>query len=108
MQALKKSYRVFAVPLFEDNYSYVVQGTAKGRLVLVDPANPTVVLSFLKTNFPQHLVSHVLYTHKHWDHAGGSEELFKELVNGNPEVKVVIGEHDKPFVEGANYSLGVD
>jgi hydroxyacylglutathione hydrolase len=76
MQKLLKSYRVIAVPLFEDNYSYVIQGTAANKLVLVDPANPTVVLSFLRSSFPNHSVSHVLYTHKHWDHAGGSLDLY--------------------------------
>jgi hydroxyacylglutathione hydrolase len=73
MQALKRYYRVIAIPLFEDNYSYIISGTAKQQLVLVDPANPTVVLNYVSSNFPQHMISHVLYTHKHWDHAGGSE-----------------------------------
>jgi glyoxylase-like metal-dependent hydrolase (beta-lactamase superfamily II) len=77
MQGLRKCYRVIAVPLFEDNYSYVVQGTAPKKLVLIDPANPVVVLSFLRSSFPQHSISHVLYTHKHWDHAGGSADLYK-------------------------------
>lgn len=72
MQALKKYYKVVVLPLFEDNYSYIISGTAKQCLVLVDPANPTVVMSYLTTNFPHHVISHVLYTHKHWDHAGGS------------------------------------
>lgn len=72
-----KFYRILAIPLFEDNYSYVVQGTAANKLVLVDPANPTVVLSFLRSAFPHHSISHVLYTHKHWDHAGGSLDLYK-------------------------------
>jgi len=83
MQALKKFYKVIALPLFDDNYSYIVSGTAKNSLVLIDPANPTVVMSFIKNNFPNHIVSHVLYTHKHWDHAGGSEELANELVESN-------------------------
>jgi glyoxylase-like metal-dependent hydrolase (beta-lactamase superfamily II) len=75
MNALKKYYKVLAIPLFEDNYSYIVQGTAKKSLVLVDPANPPVILHYLQNNFATHIVSHILYTHKHWDHAGGSEEL---------------------------------
>lgn len=72
MIALKKYYRIIALPLFEDNYSYIVQGTSKKSLVLVDPANPTVVMTYLNSYFPHHIISHVLYTHKHWDHAGGS------------------------------------
>lgn len=73
--------------------------------MLVDPANPTVVLAYLKAAFPQHKVSHVLYTHKHWDHAGGAGELYQELKLTNPEVSVVIGEKDKQFVEAATHSL---
>ena len=73
MQAIKRFYKVVALPLFEDNYSYIVSGSIKNTLVLIDPANPKIVMNFVKTNFPDHLVSHVLYTHKHWDHAGGSE-----------------------------------
>jgi hydroxyacylglutathione hydrolase len=72
MEAIKRLYKVVALPLFEDNYSYIVSGAAKNTLVLIDPANPSVVMNFVKNNFPDYLVSHVLYTHKHWDHAGGS------------------------------------
>lgn len=70
---IRKLYRIFAVPLFQDNYSYVIQGSKDNELVLVDPANPTVISEFLKTNFCNYQVSNVLYTHKHWDHAGGSK-----------------------------------
>lgn len=70
---LKKIYRIFAVPLFQDNYSYVIQGSKPNELVLVDPANPTVILEFLNKNFSNFQVSNILYTHKHWDHAGGNE-----------------------------------
>lgn len=69
---IKSCYKVFAVPLFADNYSYIIQGIQKGKLVLVDPANPSVISALLLQSFPHHIVSHVLYTHKHWDHAGGS------------------------------------
>ena len=103
---LLKGYRVTAVPLFSDNYFYIVQGTAHQRLVLIDPANPDVVLDYIKDNFSQdYLVSHVLYTHKHWDHAGGSSELCKTLGSMNPNLQVYVGEQDKQFVLGANHGL---
>ena len=73
MQALNKFYKIIALPLFGDNYSYIISGTAKKCLVLVDPAVPSVVMNYLTTNFPQYSISHVLYTHKHWDHAGQSD-----------------------------------
>lgn len=108
MQALKRYYKIIALPLFQDNYSYIVAGTAKRRLVLVDPANPDVVMNYLNTNFPEHLISHVLYTHKHWDHEGGSEQLSAQLKALNPEVKIVIGDNDKDFVKGTNHFLQVN
>ena len=52
MQAFKRCYKVIALPLFDDNYSYIISGTAKNALVLIDPANPKVVMNFVKVNFP--------------------------------------------------------
>jgi hydroxyacylglutathione hydrolase len=76
----KYCYRIFAVSLFQDNYSFIIEGWSKGNskeLVLVDPAQPTVILNLLEKYFKGHYVSHVLYTHKHWDHAGGNQELYE-------------------------------
>jgi len=42
---------------------------------LIDPADAKTVLDFLDFNFPNLRISHVLYTHKHWDHAGDSKKL---------------------------------
>lgn len=33
----------------------------------------------LNRYFDDQQVGHILYTHKHWDHAGNSEDLFKIL-----------------------------
>lgn len=73
---LKKTYRITVLPLFADNYSYILQGHAHKKLVLVDPAQPNVVLSYIKQYLPNYLVSDILYTHKHWDHAGDCKELY--------------------------------
>lgn len=70
---LKKSLRIFVVPLFKDNYSYIVETAPKEPLFLVDPAEPSVVLECLRSYFPNQNVSHILYTHRHWDHAGGAQ-----------------------------------
>lgn len=69
---IKKSFRVFAVPLFQDNYSYIVQTSLKQPLMLVDPANPEVIIDCLNRYFKDQQVGHILYTHKHYDHAGGA------------------------------------
>ena len=73
---IKSSFRVFALPLFADNYSYIIQSNQlPSTLTLVDPANPSVVTQCLFKYFSQYTVQHILYTHKHWDHAGGAAEL---------------------------------
>lgn len=69
---ITKSFRVFAVPLFSDNYSYIIKSKQSG-LLLVDPANPEVIINCLERYFFGSTVNHILYTHKHWDHAGGAK-----------------------------------
>jgi hydroxyacylglutathione hydrolase len=90
---MKRYYKITALPLFSDNYSYIVQNTGSKDLVLIDPAQPNTVTSYLKEFHSNQLVSHILYTHKHWDHAGGSEELINSLNNQN--IQVLIGQHDQ-------------
>ena len=69
---------VFPIRLFADNYSYLVLNNANKFGFLVDPAKPDKVLEFLE-DFESFEISSVLYTHKHWDHASGSRELFERL-----------------------------
>lgn len=95
-----KRFKVLAVPLFKDNYSYVVLGTGKDEAVLVDPANPKVVLDYLQRYLPKYKVNCLLYTHKHWDHAGGSEELVKTLMS--EKLLVVAGKEDGGEIKGSN------
>lgn len=71
---IKSSLRIFAVPLFSDNYSYIIQNQSD-PLILVDPANPSLIADCLIKYFAELKVGHVLYTHKHWDHAGGAADL---------------------------------
>lgn len=70
---LVQRLKVLAIPLFKDNYSYVVLGSSPNSAVLIDPAAPSVVYNFLQKYLPDYKVNHILYTHKHWDHAGGSQ-----------------------------------
>ena len=69
---LARKLKIIALPLFKDNYSYIVLGCSKNGAILVDPAAPTVVMDYLQKYLPDFRVKHVLYTHKHWDHAGNS------------------------------------
>ena len=92
MNKLVGRMKIIAVPLFQDNYSYIVLGIAPKKLVLVDPANPPVVMDYVKKYLPDYAVNCLLYTHKHWDHAGGSEQLIEMLAN--KDLKVVAGQED--------------
>ena len=71
--------RVEFVPVLSDNYCYVLIDVASGCAALVDPAEPEKVLGAVKALGVR--VTTVLTTHKHWDHAGGNDEI-KELVPG--------------------------
>lgn len=80
MQAVKSFIRVAAIPLFTDNYSYAVQLISEKRssCFLIDPAETASIFEFLDA-FPALKVSHVLYTHKHFDHIGNPTELLSKL-----------------------------
>lgn len=77
-------FKVFAIPLFQDNYSYAFHSfqsenmKTKISCFLVDPADTNKILQFLNT-FSNLEVSHILYTHKHSDHIGNPSELLKAL-----------------------------
>ena len=58
---------VRTIPMFEDNFAYVLE-TALGGLLVVDPAEPAPVLAALAERTPTALLT----THKHEDHTSGN------------------------------------
>ena len=84
--------RIFPIRLFEDNYAYLVCSPFSGRSCLIDPADVNKVLDFL-SNFKNLTINHILYTHKHWDHASGSKNLFNILNEKYPYSKPVFIAH---------------
>ena len=82
------SIRISLVPLFEDNYCYLLENVVHQQAVLVDPADPKRALAEAAKSDCE-LVG-VLTTHHHWDHAGGNAEVAKEragiaIVGGSQE-----------------------
>ncbi|ORX63352.1 mitochondrial hydroxyacylglutathione hydrolase [Basidiobolus meristosporus CBS 931.73] len=65
--------RVIAVPVLEDNYSYLVIDDKTGEAIAVDPAEPSKVLQAAAQAGVN--IKSVFTTHHHWDHAGGNVEL---------------------------------
>ncbi|CAE8581859.1 unnamed protein product, partial [Polarella glacialis] len=80
---------VHAVPCLTDNFCYVLVDASEGSsasgglpAVVVDPCDATAVEEALELIAERFYSSHggicleaVLCTHKHWDHAGGNEQL---------------------------------
>ena len=64
------SMKVFPIPLFEDNYSYFVLNKNNNQAFLVDPAKSNVIFDYILKEHPKVNISHILLTHKHYDHAG--------------------------------------
>ncbi|EPY28254.1 hydroxyacylglutathione hydrolase [Strigomonas culicis] len=78
------------MPMFGDNYSYLLVHLQSRKAVAVDPADVEVLLYFLK-KVSGHLtasgaeqgdgappcveLTEVLLTHKHWDHSGSNRKL---------------------------------
>jgi len=87
------------LPLFGDNYSYLLLHEGSKTMAIVDPADPAPVLKALEMH-PEYKLHTILTTHKHWDHAGGNLELLKHF----PSLQVVGGKGDG--VAGATLEVG--
>ena len=92
---------VRVIPILDDNFCYCVR-TSPSTGVLVDPAaaSASQILSSLP---PSLTITHILTTHKHWDHAGGNNRMLLALNDWNKDVVVVGGAVDK--VEACTLSV---
>jgi glyoxylase-like metal-dependent hydrolase (beta-lactamase superfamily II) len=84
---------VFIVPMFTDNYGYIIRDKQSSKLMTVDPADVSAIAQALveinevekidsSTSLP---LDYIFCTHKHNDHIGGNLAL-KELF---PKLKVI-------------------
>ncbi|EKF33595.1 hypothetical protein MOQ_002534 [Trypanosoma cruzi marinkellei] len=86
----KKGYRgvaVIPVPLLADNYAYLILSFSTKKCAAVDPADPNLVLYMLTVvrylTGVEFVLTDILTTHKHWDHAGGNLEFMQRLQNNS-------------------------
>lgn len=93
------------VPILSDNFCYILY-SEKNDAVVVDPANAKAVLAAAKAEGIT--LTKILTTHKHWDHAGGNNELLRLC----PSIdKVYGGAIDNPeamtnsVVDGEEFTL---
>jgi len=92
--------RVIPVPILSDNFAYLIIDPQTGKAACVDPAEPEKVLAAAKREGIQ--LSTLLCTHKHWDHAGGNEEMARLL----PGLEVVTTKFED--IPAATVRLGDD
>jgi len=74
--------KVLFVPVFEDNYSYLLVNSSTNEAVAVDPAEPAKVLA--EAQKQGLTIKSIFTTHHHWDHANGNVELAGSLEENAP------------------------
>ena len=67
--------RVRQIPIFDDNYCYLLVDEAAGAMAAVDPADADTVLAAVdaESSATGARLTHVLTTHHHADHSAGNE-----------------------------------
>lgn len=63
--------KITPVPIFRDNYAYILECNNTGQVAVVDPAEPRKVIEALGQTVPVALLT----THHHADHAQGNSEM---------------------------------
>ncbi len=86
------------IPCLTDNYSYIINDNVSKTVGVVDPAEASPVIAFLKKKNLK--LNYILNTHHHYDHIGGNAEL-KKLYNA----KVVGFVGDKHRIPGIDITL---
>ncbi|PVU87480.1 hypothetical protein BB561_006308 [Smittium simulii] len=82
--------KVVPVPVWQDNYAYLIVNEADRTIGVVDPVDPEKVINAAKPyNFP---IEYILTTHHHGDHASGNERM-KQLF---PDLAVYGGDNRIP------------
>ncbi|EDO06817.1 putative hydroxyacylglutathione hydrolase [Babesia bovis T2Bo] len=77
----KPCAEVITVPLFQDNYGYIVVDPDGKHAFCVDPAEPRKILSVIDER--KLTLKAVFCTHKHHDHSGGNLEMAR-IIPGIP------------------------
>lgn len=86
--------RIECLPIFEDNYTFLLVDEAGKRAASVDPGDARPVLALLERQGLR--LSDILITHHHSDHVGGNLDLLKAF----PEATVWAGAHDHGRIPG--------
>jgi hydroxyacylglutathione hydrolase len=86
------------VPVFDDNYSFVLTLTGQEQAIVVDPGDGEKVWGFLEGK--GYKLDAILATHHHFDHVAGIDFLLDKM-----PVEVYCFKGDLQRVPGASYGL---
>mmetsp|Transcript_114676 Transcript_114676/g.199442 ORF Transcript_114676/g.199442 Transcript_114676/m.199442 type:complete len:437 (-) Transcript_114676:166-1476(-) len=87
---LSERLQVYTVPMFDDNYGWLLTDARTKRCVAVDPGEPGPILDAVRALGLK--LTRVLITHKHGDHTGGNLPL-----KANVEGLEVVGTGYEPI-----------
>ncbi|XP_064404294.1 probable hydrolase PNKD [Halichondria panicea] len=79
---------VVPIPILSDNYSYFIIDLTSKDAVVVDPADPGAIKTYVVEKRIN--LKAILTTHKHWDHAGGNVLLKRQY----PDLQVYGGANE--------------
>lgn len=94
------SLKVELLPVFEDNYIFILTNPLTGYMGVVDPGQARPVIQYLErnqNNNPPLKLKHIFLTHHHFDHVGGVKELCDYVKNVVPDSIEVIGNHQDQY-----------
>lgn len=75
METLMSELNIIPIPIFDDNYIWLIHDKKKGTVIGIDPGLADPVINYLTEN--QLTLEAILITHHHADHIGGLEQLQK-------------------------------
>jgi hydroxyacylglutathione hydrolase len=92
---------ILQLPVFSDNYIYLIRDPASGAAAAVDPACSEPVLEILARNAWR--LDYIFNTHHHWDHTGGNLELKRAT-----GCKIVASRYDRERIPGIDIAVAED
>jgi len=99
-------YQYHLVPVFTDNYVFIVENTETKKCVIVDPGAADEVISFLQR---QQLQAEAIFiTHHHWDHIDGLGALLAFIQKSNATASVYAPLKNRSEVSQATQYVGED
>ncbi|MBU2985686.1 hydroxyacylglutathione hydrolase [Saccharophagus degradans] len=85
---LDSTISVHPIPIYQDNYVWVMRHASQNSAVVVDPGSASEVIEYITQH--ELTIEAIIITHSHWDHVTGIAELCANLILW----------HDKPVVYG--------